>query len=229
MEATASPNRCRDGGRFATVVLLACAVFAVVLQWPSPAGGQTALRPVGEPIQRSAADEAKRWTGHASYVFGYKRLSSDWAPADHQVEFGLVDFDVKRKTWPVRIAGQVLLSYSSNIPEFAGSSGDYSGTYEFNFGLRKVWDRRPQFHPFLGGGAALVGGSTTTQVDRRVYSQDDNDSGFGYWLGAGFYWKISDSFHTGLNIQYTHADITLFDRQLSSGGLHVNILLGTSW
>lgn len=229
MEATVLPHRCRHKSRLAAIVWLACAVVAVAVQWPLPAAGQAAPQPVGEVHRRSAADEPHRWTGHVSYVFGYKRLGSDWAPADHQVEFGLVDFDLKQNHWPLSVAGQFLLSYSSNIPAFAGSSGDFSGTYEFNFGLRKVWDGRRRFHPFVGGGAALVGGSTTTQVDRRLYSQDDNDSGFGYWLGAGFYWKVSGSFHTGVNIQYTHADITLFDRQLSSGGLHVNILLGTSW
>ena len=206
-----------------------CATVAVFLLWQPPADAQTVLRPAGEPIQRTAEEEAKRWTGHTSYIIGYKKLSSDWAPADNQFEFGLIDVDFKRKHWPVSIAGQVLLSYSSKIPELVSSRGDFSGTYELNLGLRKVWDSRPRFQPYVGGGAALVGGSTTTQLGRRDYTQEDNDAGLGYWLGTGFYWMVSDSFHTGVNVQYTHAEITLFDRELSTGGLHVNILLGTSW
>ena len=219
------PFRCRS----TVFAWRLCAAAAIVLIWHSTVNAQAGLQPAGKPIQRSAAEEAQRWTGHASYIFGYKKLSSDWAPADDQFEFGIFDMDIKRKHWPVSIVGQMLLSYSSQISEFVGSRGDFSGTYEFNIGLRKIWDSRPKFHPFIGGGLSLVGGSTTTQVERYDYVQEDNDSGIGYWLGAGFYWVVSESFHTGLNVQYTRADITLFDRELSSGGLHVNILLGTSW
>ena len=229
MHVEPSPKSGSPASRLLLYAMRTCAIAIFILLWHPPAMAQSVLRPAGEPIQRTAAEEAKRWTGHASYIFGYKKMSSDWAPADQQIEFGIFDIDFKRNHWPISIAGQVLLAYSSKIPGFVGSLGDYSGSYEFNLGLRKVWDGRPKFHPFLGAGVSLAGGSTTVQVDRFDYVQPDNDSGVGYWLGTGFYWKVSESFHTGLNVQYTRADITLFDRKLNAGGFHANILLGTSW
>jgi hypothetical protein len=93
------------------------------------------------------------WTGHISYVLGYKGLEKKWAPAKDQVEFGLIDFDIKRADWPVSFAAQLLLTYDSDIPNLASFMGDQSGTFEFNVGLRKILGRLPRYQPFLGGGS----------------------------------------------------------------------------
>jgi hypothetical protein len=75
-------------------------------------------------------------------------MDDNWAPAQNQFEYGLVDLDFQREDWPISIAVQVLLTYSDQVPEIEGVSGDYSGTYEFNLGLRKIWRRQKKIPPF---------------------------------------------------------------------------------
>jgi hypothetical protein len=69
---------------------------------------------VGQQDTISIPRESK-WTGHVNYILGYKGVKQQLAPTENQVEFGLVDFDIKRADWPVRLAAQFLLTYSSNI------------------------------------------------------------------------------------------------------------------
>jgi hypothetical protein len=86
-------------------------------------------------------------------VLGYKGLEKKWAPANDQVAFGVIDFDIKRADWPVSFAAQPLLTYDSKIPNLPGFAGDQSGTYEFNLGIRKLIGSLPRYQPFLGGGS----------------------------------------------------------------------------
>jgi hypothetical protein len=210
----------------AVFCLTICILYALV----ADAEGETITKAnsTAEQMQQEV-----KWTGHLNYIFGYKKLSNDWKPAEDQIEFGIVDLDLRRLNWQVSIVGQLLLSYSSDIPEIYGFEGDYSGTYEFNLGLRKVWKNSSRFHPFLGGGPSIIGGSTTRQIDRpfggAMYVQDDNDSGFGYWVGGGFYWVLTERLHTGINAQYTWGEIKLFDKNLNVGGIHLNVIIGYHW
>ena len=173
--------------------------------------------------------EESPWAGHVSYIFGYKRLNNDWKGAQDHIEFGLVDLDIQKKNWPIHIAGQLLLTYSPDTPDNPAIKGDFSGTYEFNLGLRKVWERPSQFHPYFGGGVSIIGASTTEDLGDGWYYQEDNDSSYGYWVGTGFYWMLSEKWHTGLNFQYSHAKVELFDEELNAGGLHFNLLIGWRW
>lgn len=193
----------------------------------------------GNSTAEQTKQEAK-WTGHVNYIFGYKKLSNDWEPAEDQIEFGVVDLDLRRVNWPISIVGQLLLTYASDIPDEPGFRGDFSGTYEFNVGLRKVWEDFPRFHPFLGGGFSILGGSTTKDPGDPWYYwyysyyqeesyQEENDSDFGYWVGAGFYWVLTENLHTGINAQYTWGEIKLFDKDLDAGGIHLNFLIGYRW
>ncbi|MBT8370605.1 MAG: hypothetical protein KJO34_06560, partial [Deltaproteobacteria bacterium] len=144
--------------------------------------------------------EESPWAGHISYIFGYKRLNNDWEGAQDHVEFGLIDLDFQKKNWPIHIAGQLLLTYSPDTPDAPAFKGDFSGTYEFNLGLRKVWERSSQFQPYVGGGVSIIGASTTKDFGDGSYYQEDNDSSYGYWAGTGFYWILSEKWHTGFNI-----------------------------
>jgi hypothetical protein len=199
-----------------------CTLYALVAN----AEGETISKahPTAEQMQQEA-----KWTGHLNYIFGYKKLSNDWEPTEDQIEFGLVDLDLRRVNWHVSIVGQLLLTYASDIPDEPGFRGDYSGTYEFNVGVRKVWGDLPRFHPFLGGGFSILGGSTTEDLGDLWYYQEENDSGFGYWVGAGFYWVLTEQLHTGINAQYTWGEIELFDKDLNAGGIHLNIIIGCHW
>lgn len=166
---------------------------------------------------------------HLSLVFGYKHLDESWAPAQSQAEFGTADFDYGESEWPVHLCAQILLSYSPATPRHPGIRGEYSGAYEINFGIRKIWDpwRRVQLH--AGGGVGLFGASTSEWVDGLGFYQRDNKSAVGFWGNAGFYWLFSDAHFGGMAVQYSKANIRLFNQPLGVGGTHLLVYVGWYW
>ena len=208
--------------RIASIIM---AGLLLALAHPVPGQGSdgTGWRPA------AAAD---RWTGHLSYVFGYKQLGGQWAPADGQIEFGLLDFDCRKERWPVSIAGQFLMSYTGNVPK--GLAGNNSGTYELNLGMRKVWDDdRSVVHPFIGGGVSLIGATNNTFINfgdgDTAKVNEHSAAGVGLWGGAGMYWQLSDHWHTGAQVQYSWGELRLGGKDLDGGGLHILGMLGYTW
>jgi hypothetical protein len=172
---------------------------------------------------------AERWSGHLSYVIGYKGLESAWAPVRDQFEFGALDLDFKPPHWPVSFVFQTLLSYADDIPNQPGFLGDYCGTYEFNFGLRKIWDRHPRLQPFVSGGVSVLGASTTTDWGWWWYETEDSDTDIGWWVSGGVYYNITPGFHIGAQVEYSDGDIELFGQKLNAGGLHALFMIGLHW
>jgi hypothetical protein len=170
-----------------------------------------------------------KWDIHFNYVFGYNLLPSEWAPAQHQVEFGLLDVDLGKRGWPFSLSARLLLSTSPVIPRLPNIVGDYCGTGELSIGIRKVIGYPGRFLPFAGAGVGLMGAGTTTRVDRGIYYQETNRSGVGLWGNAGCYWILSDSWHTGLSFDYSRANITLFDNPMTVGGFHLLLYIGYHW
>jgi hypothetical protein len=166
---------------------------------------------------------------HLSYVAGYELLGPDWAPARHHVQFGLLDCDFGRPEWPVRLAAQMLLSYSPAIPRLVGNHGDYSGVYEINVGVRKLFALTRSFQPHVAAGVGLHGASTTTWIEGFGPAQEGHNSSLGLWGNAGFYWIPSGKFFSGLSVQYSRATITLFNQRLAIGGFHLLMHFGFHW
>jgi len=213
-----------------SISFFALLFFLNAILFNLPAFAQDNRRETGKAPEQPSEVATKGWTGHLNYVIGYKKVSEDWAPAESQIEFGLIDFDLKGQNWPFSLVGQVLLAHAPNeIPAVEGTQGDFSGTYEFNFGLRKIWTPQWPIHPYLGGGISWLGGSTTTDLGDDIYVQEDYDSGLGYWIGTGFYWIVSKRFHSGVNLQLTQGDMTLHNQDINAGGYHVNLILGYHW
>lgn len=177
------------------------------------------------------ADAGDRWTGHFSYVIGYKRLEGGWSPAADQFELGLFDVDFGKRRWPVSIAGQLLLSYVGDTPQ--DLSGDNSGTYEVNVGLRKVFNPDGAFQPFVGGGPSLIGASTGEFIRFGRHEsgnvQEDGAVTAGFWAGAGLYWAFHEHWHTGIAVQYSWGKLRLAGRELNAGGVHVLGMVGYRW
>lgn len=213
------------------VALLAFLVSAAlfVASQAEPAFAADSAGP-DEKVSAGRADPGD-WTGHISYVFGYKRTGSGWSPAKDHVEFGLFDLDFKQESWPVSLAAQLLLSYTGDVPD--GLTGDNSGTYELNLGFRKVWDAGGRILPFLGGGPSLIGASNGEFIvfndQESANVQHHNSATIGFWVNAGTYVHITESFHTGLMAQYSWGEIRLGGKDLNAGGLHLLGMLGYHW
>jgi len=200
----------------------------VVLLWSGTAFSQTTSS-AEETRTGTNLSANEKWSGHFNYSLGYKKMEANWVPAEDQFEYGLVDLDFQKTHWPVSIACQLLMTYSEQVPDTEGASGDYSGTYEFNLGLRKIWRPQKKIQPFLGGGLSILGASTTEQGCGYCYTQTDHDSNLGFWLGTGAYWILGQNFHTGFNLQYTYGEIQLFGKDFNAGGLHFNALIAYHW
>lgn len=196
---------------------------------PSRVSQSWCLRRPGGPAQEAGAGEG--WTGHLSYVIGYKRLESRWSPAANQFEFGLIDVDFGRRRWPVSIAEQFLMSYTGDTAE--GLPGNNSGTYELNLGLRKVFYPDRALQPFIGGGASLIGASTgefiTFNRSESANVQEDGAVTAGFWAGAGLYWAFHQHWHTGLAVQYSWGKLRLAGKDLNAGGVHALGMVGYRW
>jgi hypothetical protein len=120
------------------------------------------------------------------------------------------------------------LSYSPKIPNQPGIIGNFGGTYEFNFGVRKVLENKSRLQPFVGGGGSVLGGSTTSQFGNTYY-QEGHSAGLGGWGEAGVYCALNDHWHVGVRAEYSQGNINLLGNRLNAGGLHLNFLIGRHW
>jgi hypothetical protein len=177
----------------------------------------------------STALSPSKGTIHFSYVAGYKQLGGAWAPAQHEAEFGLIDFDFKNENWPISLCAQLLLSYSPIVPRLRSVAGTYSGTYECNLGIRKIFRPEGRLQPHVAAGIGILGASTTTQIDRALYYQEENSSALGYWGNAGLYWIFSDTNFAGFAVEYSTGHITFFGERLNAGGVHLLCYFGWHW
>jgi len=207
-----------------TVAMVAVVLQSAVSAYAQSPGSSSAP----SSLQESSSPE-KTSTGHVSYIFGYKRLENRWAPGENQIDLGIADFDYRRTRWPLSLAGELSLSYTSQKPTLPGFKGNFAGTYEFNIGARKVWERWSRTQPFLGGGVSVLGGSTTTHVSGTIYAQEGHNARPGEWGEAGLYWLVGRHWHTGFRVEYSYGTITLFSESLNAGGVHVMALLGRRW
>jgi hypothetical protein len=204
-------------------------MLAIVLQSALLAYAQQPDSTSAAPSGQESSSPGKRSAAHVSYIFGDKRLEEKWAPGENQIDFGIFDFDYRRTRWPVSLAGELSLSYTSYKPSIPGFKGNFAGTYEFNIGVRKVWERWSRTQPFIGGGFSILGGSTTTHVSGTIYVQESHNARPGAWSEGGLYLLVGRHWHTGIRVEYSYGTITLFSQPLNAGGVHVMALLGRRW
>ena len=171
-------------------------------------------------------------TGHVSYPFGYRRLSSQWGDARNQFVPGIVDFDIRPRSWPVSIAARMAFGYSGALPIGADPWASFSGSWDIDLGLRHVWRRFKTIQPFIGAGLGLVGASTTVQVRTHpgaFYYQNWDSTTAGPFVETGFYVPLRRGLHTGVLITYARGKGQLNGNGIELGGTQVAWLIGKSW
>ncbi len=157
-------------------------------------------------------------------LVGQKRLDSDdWNTLDRQNEIGMI-FDIKKTSWPVSIAFDVMFSgEDKNKP-----NTERGYTSEQHLGIRKIWTmNHSTFHPYLGGGVALI--QASYEKPGVIGSVKEDDNAIGAWIGTGADWHLSPKMSLGIDIRYSQADVTIFNKDLKAGGLHTGITLGYRW
>ncbi len=167
---------------------------------------------------------ANEYDGNVRLLTGQKRLDSkDWNTVDRQNEIGVI-FDVKKPSWPVSIAFDVM---------FSGEDKNEPGTVrsyisEQHLGIRKMWNiNNSAFHPYLGGGIAFI--QASNEKLGVVGGMKEDDNAVGAWIGLGADWHLSQKVSLGFDVRYSQADVTIFNQELKAGGLHAGITLGYRW
>jgi len=165
------------------------------------------------------------WTGNVSGYVGHKSVDDkDWPNLDSQGSVGVIS-DFGKQSWPVSIAADLL--FAGTVHE-SGVNEDTGGTMEIHLGARKIFTlQNSSFRPYVGGGAALV--SAMLENENAGVAVEDDDTVVGAWVGAGTYYAVTPSFNIGVDVRYSKAEVTLFDKEREAGGLNAGITAGYHW
>jgi hypothetical protein len=144
---------------------------------------------------------------------GSKSLGrNDWSPVDDQSSFGVL-IDLRREDWPLGLALDVFRT-SDDSRRVEGE------TTEIGLGMRKVWHGLLGWHPYVGGGLALI-------RDRlEIGSDSDEDTGLGLWVGGGLFLTIARHLNLGFDLRWSTAETTLFGERVDAGGTLGSLLVG---
>ena len=177
------------------------------------------------PVAYADDTQADGWTGNVSGYLGHKSVDdNDWPNLDSQASVGVIS-DFGKQSWPVSIAADLL--FAGTVHE-SGVNEDTGGTMEIHLGARKIFTlQNSSFRPYLGGGVALV--SAMLENENAGVAVEDDDTAVGAWVGAGTYYAVTPSFNIGVDVRYSKAEVTLFDKEREAGGLNAGITAGYHW
>mgnify|MGYP001811697674 FL=1 len=177
------------------------------------------------PAAHADDTQADGWTGNVSAYLGHKSVDDDdWPNLDSQRSIGVIS-DFRKQSWPVSIAADLI--FSGDVHK-SGVVEDTGGTVEAHLGARKIFTlQNSSFRPYVGGGVALV--HALLENENAGVTIDDDDRAVGAWVGAGTYYAVTPSFNLGLDVRYSKAEVTLFDKEREAGGLNAGITVGYHW
>lgn len=176
--------------------------------------------------------------GYVNFMIGQKVFDSDdWDPIDKQASFG-VEGAFGPATWPVHLDVYASRSSGDKAATFSGVQGTFEATtYEFGLGLNKTWIKE-KWYPYVNAGVAhaKVDGS----VSQQGTSGSDQGSGFGFWGGAGMFYRVGTAFNIGGAARYSAVDVDfnpytgvsgvpIPGGKVKAGGVTFGVLLGWGW
>lgn len=182
----------------------------------------------------AAAWSAEGWTGNVNAAFGNKMLDYDyWNPVDDHLQAGIF-FDLAGPGWPVNIALDVFHSWeerSGYFPREDDPTKTQYGRYTLktttaDLGVRYYIEEFNHFVPFIEGGLAVINIDGDVEQSGTRYSE--SDTGVGGWLGAGLYYRFSESVNIGVDGRYNYASVNITPRGISgnAGGFAFSVLAG---
>jgi len=185
----------------------------------------SALLFIAAPAAHADDTQADGWTGNVSGYLGYKSVDDkDWPELDSQGSVGVIS-DFGKQSWPVSIAADLIFAGTHHE---SGVNKDTGGTMEIHLGARKIFTlQNSSFRPYVGGGAALV--SAMLENENAGVAVEENDTAVGAWVGAGTYYAVTPSFNIGVDVRYSKAEVTLFNKEREAGGLNAGITAGYHW
>lgn len=185
------------------------------------------------PIDEKIAKDDSHWTGNINVGGGMKFLDkgqwADLAGVSDQTEIRVAT-DVRQRKWPINIALDFSYAFAPEVYQDRTASGhgiqkQTIVTYEFNAGVRKIFDfKLYSVRPFFGGGFGRI----TTEWDLVSPESDDpyRDGKLGLWLNGGCYWELDKHFNLGLEYLYSSATLLFRGANLNLGGHHLDMIAG---
>ena len=168
----------------------------------------------------------RAYSSNVNIEGGFKRLNSDWKPADDQGAFGIAG-DYRRTSWPVNVLASYTWARSSkenvSLPG-GGTVQVQSQTDELDLGLRKYFERFERWRPFLSGGAALMDGQIKSTGPGG--SGKNSDSVVGFFASVGAVYTIGDFVNLGAEVKYSKGDVDLGGSTFNAGGVLADVLVG---
>ena len=170
-------------------------------------------------VSMTHADEL---SGHISGFIGGKLLNnSDWPDLDKHFAMGVI-FDIKKYSWPISIALDILDTGGKHDHE---GMTDLGHSTEYHLGVRKyIINQDSKIQPYIGGGVSFMYAEQEYEVNNMTVTQDDR--GVGSWFGAGMYYEINPRFVLGLDVRYSQGEVTLFNKERDAGGVYAGITGG---
>ena len=178
--------------------------------------------------------------GYVNFMIGQKAFDSDdWSPIDKQPSFGVEGVFGPAK-WPVQLDAYVARASKSKDAVFAGVQGTFEATtYEFGFGLNKTWTtENKKFYPYVNAG--MVHAKVDGSVSQQGTSGSDQATGFGFWGGAGAFYRVGTAFNIGAAGRYSAVDVdfnpytgvsgvSIPGGDIAAGGFAFGVLFGWGW
>jgi opacity protein-like surface antigen len=157
-------------------------------------------------------------SGNLTVIAGQKSLEDRWGAYDSQITTGVM-FDIKGRDWPISL----VVDHIGSADEHTQNGEDILAvTSELAIGVRKYWDSPDsKVIPFVGAGVSGFFAEQERLLAGTRAKYDEDDTGTGYWVGAGIMWKIKGDFALGLSARYSDGDVTLFGDKLDAGGTMV--------
>lgn len=161
-----------------------------------------------------------RTVGDLNFVIGQKFFDDDeWGSIDEHDAFG-IELTWGNADWPFLIATDII--YSTTDENVLGVDIDGT-TIEFDFGVRKIW-QRGNARPYIGGGLAYISGEIDFAGSKIL-----DESELGGWVGGGVYWRVGRRFNIGAALRYSSAETDIPGGDLNLGGTTFGLTLGWGW
>jgi len=170
---------------------------------------------------------AEEWRGNIGGMIGQVQLEDkDRGDQDDLGAIGLIS-DFRPASAPFSLAVDLI---GSGDEDDSADRKDEIYSAAAHIGVRKVFDDLASvLKPYVGAGVALINAEMRSKDKQTGLSRTEDDSAAGYWIGVGSYVEISDHIQVGLDLRYSEADVTLFDRKRQAGGMQTAVTLGYHW
>lgn len=148
--------------------------------------------------------------------------SNDWPDLDTHFSMGIF-FDIKKDSWPISIT--VDITDTGDKHRHNGLE-DLGHTTEYHLGVRKIFmNHNPIIQPYIGGGISFMYAELEYETNSTTMTDDDRATGG--WFGVGMYYQANPKLVVlGLDVRYSHAKVSLFNKERNAGGFHSGVTVG---